>query len=78
MARKNAVPVLGKVKSLRDLCERAAEDTRYERLAIVAAQNLGKPVRTLDEAMQWLRTNANETDERGVVAEVNYCRDLVS
>lgn len=86
-------PLLAKVRSLGDLRQRAASDPRYARLAIVAAENLGGRVRqgrhlddptstdyalALSDAMTWLRVNANETgDERGVVEEVNFVRDLV-
>lgn len=66
-----------KVTSLGDLRQRAATDPRYERLAIVAANNLGGAAKNRDAAMRWLATNANETDERGVVAEVNFCRDFI-
>jgi hypothetical protein len=31
----------------------------------------------LQQAMRWLSTNANETSESGVVAEVNFVRDCV-
>ena len=52
-------------------------DPRYAKLAQVAASNLGQPSETLDVALRWLRANAMETDEAGVVAEVNHCRDLI-
>lgn len=70
------VKLLPKIKSLADLQQRAFADPQYLVLAIRAAQNLGGTnVETLDTAMRWLKINANETDsERGVVAEVNFCR----
>jgi hypothetical protein len=72
--------LMAKVTSLRDLRDRATTDEQYRKLAIAAAENLGGgPAHTasLDLAMRWLRINADETDERGVIAEVNFCRDLV-
>lgn len=67
-----------KVKSLHELRQKAGADPRYLKLAILGAQNLGGgSINTLDQAMQWLYTNAIETDEHGVVGEVNFCRDLV-
>lgn len=70
--------LMPKVQSLFDLRTRANIEMRYAMLAIAAAENLGGgDGLTLDSAMRWLRTNAAETDERGVVAEVNACRDLV-
>lgn len=72
--------LIPKLKSLYDLRTRAKEDPRYEELAVRAAQNLGAGahVVSLDGAMRWLNLNANETDsESGVVAEVNFCRDLI-
>jgi hypothetical protein len=69
---------LSKIKSLNELRHLAASDNRYLQLALIAASNLGSgTVKTLDQAMNWLNTNAMETDERGVVGEVNFCRNLV-
>lgn len=67
------------VRSLYDLRQRASGDVLYVRLACVAARNLGCDDEhiTLAIAMNWLRLNAQETTEAGVVAEVNACRDLV-
>jgi hypothetical protein len=67
-----------KVTSLGDLRQKAGTDPRYLQLALVSARNLGgHPIDTLDQAMTWLFLNASETDENGVVGEVNFCRDLV-
>lgn len=67
-----------KVKSLHELRRLASVDPRYLQLALTGARNLGgHPINTLDQAMQWLYTNAAETDEHGVVEEVNFCRDLI-
>jgi hypothetical protein len=65
------------VKSIADLRQLAKTDKRYEQLAIISAQNLGGTSKTLDSAIQWLLTNAMETDEKAVVDEINFCRDLV-
>jgi hypothetical protein len=67
-----------KVKSLGELRQKAGNDPRYLQLALLSARNLGgHPIDTLDQAMSWLNVNAMETDEAGVVGEVNFCRDLV-
>jgi hypothetical protein len=63
------------VKSLMDLRHRAGTEPAYVNLAIAAARNLGgSNITNLQAAMNWLNTNASETDEEGVVAEVNFCR----
>ncbi len=66
------------VSSLMDLRSRARSNPLYEKLAKIAASNLGGPSSTLDEALRWLNMNAMETDEKGVVDEVNFVRDLVN
>lgn len=74
---KKQVKLIPKVTSLMDLRNKAKTDDRYLRLAIVAADNLGEKCSTLEQAMRWLNTNADETDEDGVVGEINFCRDLI-
>jgi hypothetical protein len=89
MTKTKLIP---KITSLMDLRNRAKTDTRYLKLAIAAAENLGGQVRrgkhlddpdstdaaiALRDAMDMLNISANETDEDGVVDEVNYCRDLI-
>lgn len=74
---KTNTNLLPEVDSLYDLETRARSDRRYADLAIVAASNLGGGDRTFEGAMRWLRINANETDEDGIVSEVNGVRDLV-
>lgn len=68
---------LEKVTSLGDLARRAASDPRYHALTMIAANNLGRKCKTVMEAASWLNTNAMETDETGVVREVNGVRDCV-
>jgi len=69
---------LKKVHSLSELRQLAFQDENYKKLALAAADNLGGNSRgDLNRAMQWLNTNADETDEQGVIDEVNFCRDLV-
>lgn len=72
-------PKLPRVRSLRELRELAASSERYKALAIASARNLGGPIKDgdVEAAHRWLATNAAETDESGVVGEVNFCRDLV-
>ena len=56
----------------------AFRNEAYKRLALTAAENLGgSPNGDLNKAMEWLNVNADETDEQGVVEEINFCRDLV-
>jgi hypothetical protein len=69
--------LISKVVSIGDLRQRAAKDHRYLQLAMISASNLGVPPKNLDDAINWLNTNAMETDEDGVVGEINFCRDLV-
>lgn len=69
-----------KVYSIADLHRLAGEDERYLRLAKIAASNLGGlpgDCGTLPGAIRWLEINALETDEEGVVGEINFCLDLV-
>ncbi len=69
---------LGKISSIGELHRLAKEDPRYEKLAMVASENLGHEAKDLDDAIKWLNTNANETDEKGVVGEINFVRDIVT
>jgi len=71
------LPKLKKVGSINELSYLANRDPRYLDLAIRSANNLGGNYKTLDEAINWLITNAMETDEEGVVGEINFCRDVV-
>ena len=68
---------LKKVKSLFELRQLAESDTGYLELALTGARNLGGNPKDLNEAMRWLKTNADETDENGVLGEVNFVRDIV-
>ena len=61
---------------LADLAARAATAPRYARLAILAAANLGRPCDDASAALRWLRVNASETTERGVLGEINAVRDI--
>lgn len=66
------------VASLGELYRLAETDERYRNLLLKASRNLGG-TETADPkaAYHWLRTNAAETSERGVLAEVNFLRGLV-
>ena len=68
---------LKKIQTINELAYLARTNKSYEQLAIVAASNLGGGNLTLTGAISWLNTNAMETDESGVVEEINFCRDLV-
>lgn len=93
MAKKRSTKkLIAKVTSLADLRLKATSDVAYMRLAVAGAENLGGRVRpcradalpgdadyetTLGDALRVLSMNANETDEDGVVEEVNFVRDLI-
>jgi len=62
------------VRSIGELHRRALVNTDYLALAFRAAENLGGRPKKLDEAIRWLRVNALETNEQGVVDEINFCR----
>lgn len=69
---------LKKVRHLMELKNLAGTDPRYAKLLHAASENLGgKLGDTLEGAYRNLINNANETDEEGVVEEVNFMRDLV-
>ena len=66
---------LAKIKTLGELKRLAGEDDRYKQLLLDASSNLGgSHGGDVEKAYRWLVMNANETDEAGVVAEVNFCR----
>ncbi len=66
------------VHTLMELRGLARTNEKYRQLLHLASRNLGGPFTDNDDvAYRWLETNALETDEDGVVAEVNFCRDLV-
>jgi len=69
--------MIKKITNLAELRMKAQQDPRYAKLAMVAASNLGGNPKDLEGALRWLNLNAQETDERGVVGEVNFVRDLV-
>jgi hypothetical protein len=76
---------LKKVMSFADLRQRANGDIKYQKLAVVAAKNLGgtipENVHLVEQfvvAMKILKANADLTDnEKGVIDEINFVRDLV-
>lgn len=83
MAKK---PKLKPVRTLMELRNKARTDERYAKLLLVANSNLGgRPEASLDEAYQNLCDNAcaaeddieGEPSEDGIVAEVNFCIDLI-
>ncbi len=64
-SKKTSLP---KIRSLWDL-----QKPEYAELAKIASSNLGGPSDNLQQAIRWLEMNAAETDEQGVVDEVNHC-----
>jgi len=70
---------LAPITTLMELAYKAARNEKYEELAILAARNLGGDTgRNLQECLDWLEINAMETNEEGVVDEINACIDLLS
>jgi hypothetical protein len=72
--------LIPKVKSLNELRNLAKTDERYAKLLLAGAENLGGmgyKKDDLDGAYQYLCMNADETDEKCVVAEVNFVRDCI-
>jgi hypothetical protein len=65
------------VISIYELRMKAKKDEKYATLAIIAAANLGCHLPGFEEAIKWLNTEADWSTEEGVVAEINFCRDLV-
>lgn len=80
-APKGIVLPLEPVKSIGQLAGLARSKMepnakRYERLAIIAAHNLGgREDATLDQAISLLHDNAIEVDEESLVDEINNVRD---
>ena len=75
--KKTLIP---KVVSIGDLRRRASEGPlleKYVQLAMISARNFGGSPKGLHDAINWLDMNAMETDEDGVVGEINFCRNLV-
>ena len=72
--------ILPKIEYLGELRKLATTDGpfkgRYERLAMIAASNLGQPCRSVGESIRSLNNMANETNEDGVVDEINFVRDI--
>lgn len=66
-----------KIQSIGELNRLASTDDKYLKLAIAAANNLGGNVKNLTQAIHWLNVNASETDEEGVIDEINFCIPLV-
>ena len=80
--------LIPKVSSLHDLCNKAQSDSRYAKLLVLSSRNLGFGGKSDDlssnnlrKAYQNLVDNAmaepGVTSEKGVVDEVNFCRDLI-
>jgi hypothetical protein len=71
--------MIAPIQSLAQLRSLAFRNEAYKRLALIAANNLGagREITDINAAMEWLNINADETDEQGVVEEVNFCRELV-
>jgi hypothetical protein len=73
-------PTMKPIESLAELRTKAADDPQYDALAVVAARNLGGPLKcSLSDALRFLELNAMESElgEDGVVEEVNFVIDLV-
>lgn len=77
--KKKLLPKIISIGDLRYKCNNDSEHEKYASLACIAARNLGLTgsLPTVDQSIRWLETNAMETNEDGVVDEINFCRDLV-
>lgn len=67
---------LPKIRSLSEL-RNNKNDPLWAKWICVASSNLGGPDSNVEQCYRWLEMNAMETDEAGVVAEVNFVRDMV-
>ena len=68
---------LQEVDSLSDLWLKANESEDYQKLVTIASQNLGSAEEDhWKKYHRWLEINAMETNEMGVVDEVNFCIDI--
>lgn len=67
---------VGPVKSLAELKTLAENDSRYADMVKLASKNIGGPSENLEEAYDWLATNAYEVSEEAVIDEVNDCIGL--
>ena len=69
--------LIAPIRSLNELYNKARTDEKYKQLLLISSSNLGGTDQNMSDAYHWLQINAMETDEQGVVDEVNFCRDLV-
>lgn len=70
--------MIAPVMSLAQLRTKAKTDEKYEKLAILAATNLGYEVEdSLEGALMSLKESAEETSEDEVIEEVNAIRSEV-
>lgn len=69
--------LIPKVSSIAELRAKARGDPRYAALLLKSSANLGGPDDDVEKAFNWLNLNALETDEEGVVGEINALRSMV-
>jgi hypothetical protein len=84
----NHIKKVSSIGDLRCRCndEKNPDREKYQKLAIIASNNLGGPANaTLEQAFRWLILNAQESEiaaqeigetfdgEKGVVDEINFC-----
>jgi hypothetical protein len=64
------------LRKINNLCEfeyLAKNNNSYAQIAIVASNNLGGPYNpTVDQALKWLEISALETEEEGILEEINF------
>ena len=76
--KSNTLPKIISINDLYWKCKESPDCEKYQQLAIVSARNLGGTNKlNVDQAIDWLKTNAMETDEEGTVEEINFCIPLV-
>ena len=63
------------MKTIKHLYE--IDHPENEELVLKSSANLGGPDNNIQQARNWLRMNAAETDEQGVIDEINFVGELL-
>ena len=66
-----------KIQCINELYNLALTSDFHKRWLIMASNNLGGAKQDVEGAKRWLEINAMETDEEGVVEEINFVLDIV-
>ena len=77
MARQKSAKKLRKIRSLRELYQKAQQDPGYMHLLKISAENLGHiGPKNFDAWVRTLENNADHTGGVGIVDEVNFVLDI--